>query len=259
MWQLETMKLQDKVALITGAGSGLGRASAILFASEGASIGVADIDLESAEETANEISRAGGRALALQVDVSNGVSVESMVQQTVERFGILDVLYNNAGTAGKVDFLASMPEDVFDRVLAVNLRGVYLGMKYALPYMAKIGGASVINQSSAAGLVGIRGSAAYCASKAGVIALTKVAALEYARYKIRVNCICPGLINTPMSQELLGGELDPNDPDAIRRVSVMGRIGRPEEIAKMALFLASEDSSYATGACFVVDGGWTAS
>jgi NAD(P)-dependent dehydrogenase (short-subunit alcohol dehydrogenase family) len=123
--------------------------------------------------------------------------------------------------------------------------------EYALPYMAKIGGASVINQSSAAGLVGIRGSAAYCASKAGVIALTKVAALEYARYKIRVNCICPGLINTPMSQELLGGELDPNDPDAIRRVSVMGRIGRPEEIAKMALFLASEDSSYATGACFV--------
>ena len=136
-------------------------------------MGVADIDLESAEETANEISRAGGRALALQVDVSNGVSVESMVQQTVESFGILDVLYNNAGTAGKVDFLASMPEDVFDRVLAVNLRGVYLGMKYALPYMAKIGGASVINQSSAAGLVGIRGSAAYCASKAGVIALTR--------------------------------------------------------------------------------------
>ena len=116
------MKLQDKVALITGAGSGLGRVSAILFASEGASIGVADINLESAEETANEISRAGGRALALQVDVSNGVSVESMVQQTVESFGILDVLYNNAGTAGKVDFLASMPEDVFDRVLAVNLR-----------------------------------------------------------------------------------------------------------------------------------------
>jgi NAD(P)-dependent dehydrogenase (short-subunit alcohol dehydrogenase family) len=149
-----------------------------------------------------------------------------------------------------------MPTEVFDRVIAVNLRGVYLGMKYTLPHMAKIGRA-VINQSSAAGLIGIRGSAAYCASKAGVIALTRVAALEYGRYKIRVNCICPGLINTPMSQELLGGELDPSDPDTVRRVSLMGRIGRPEEIAKMALFLASDDSSYATGACFIVDGGWT--
>ena len=253
------MKLQNKVALITGAGSGLGRASAILFASEGASIGVADINLESAEETAHEISRAGGRTLALQVDVSNELSVERMVKSIVGDLGIPDVLYNNAGTVGKVDFLANMHEEVFDRAIAVNLRGVYLGMKYTFPHMAKIGGASVINQSSVAGLVGIRGSAAYCASKAGVIALTKVAALEYARYKIRVNCICPGLINTPMSQELLGGELDPSDPDTIRRVSLIGRIGRPEEIAKMALFLASDDSSYATGACFIVDGGWTVS
>jgi NAD(P)-dependent dehydrogenase (short-subunit alcohol dehydrogenase family) len=230
----------------------------MLFASEGASIGVADINFESAEETAHEISRAGGRALALQVDVSKESSVERMVKWIVGDLGIPEILYNNAGTAGKVDFLANMPEAVFDRVIAVNLRGVFLGMKYTLPHMAKIGGASVINQSSAAGLVGIRGSAAYCASKAGVIALTKVAALEYARYRIRVNCICPGLINTPMSQELLGGELDPNHPDTVRRASALGRVGRPEEIAKMALFLASDDSSYATGACFIVDGGWTA-
>jgi NAD(P)-dependent dehydrogenase (short-subunit alcohol dehydrogenase family) len=215
------------------------------------------MNLESAEETAHEISQARGRALALHVDVSKESSVEHMVKRIVGDFGVPDILYNNAGTAGKVDFLANMPTEVFDRVIAVNLRGVYLGMKYTLPHMAKIGGA-VINQSSAAGLVGIRGSAAYCASKAGVIALTRVAALEYGRYKIRVNCICPGLINTAMSQELLGGELDPSDPDTLRRVSLIGRIGRPEEIAKMALFLASDDSSYATGACFIVDGGWTA-
>jgi NAD(P)-dependent dehydrogenase (short-subunit alcohol dehydrogenase family) len=251
------MKLVNQVALVTGAGSGLGRASALLFASEGASIGVADINLESAEEAAHEISRAGGRALALQVDVSNESSVSSMVQQTLENLGIPSVLYNNAGTAGKTDFLANMPEQVFDRVIAVNLRGVYLGMKYTLPRMAKLGRGSVINQSSAAGIVGVRGSAAYCASKAGVIALTRVAALEYGRYGIRVNCICPGLIDTPMSQELLGGELDPNEPDTVRRVSLIGRIGKPEEIARMALFLASDDSSYATGASFVVDGGWT--
>ncbi|HTY55013.1 MAG TPA: SDR family NAD(P)-dependent oxidoreductase [Candidatus Binataceae bacterium] len=253
------MKLANKIALITGAGSGLGRAAARLFASEGAAIAAADIDLDAANQTAAEINAAGGKAIALRVDVSNEAEVRQMVNATLERLGVPDVLYNNAGTIGRSDFLANMEAEMFDRVIAVNLRGVFLGLKHTLPHMARRGSGSVINQASAAGLVGIRGSAAYCASKAGVIALTKVAALEYARYKIRVNCICPGLIDTPMAQELRTGELDPNSADTMRRISPFGRMGTPEEISRTALFLASDDSTYATGATFVIDGGWTAS
>jgi len=253
------MKLANKIALITGAGSGLGRAAARLFASEGAAIAAADIDLDAANQTAAEVNAAGGKAIALRVDVSNEAEVRQMVNATLERLGVPDVLYNNAGTIGRSDFLANMEAEMFDRVIAVNLRGVFLGLKHTLPHMARRGSGSVINQASAAGLVGIRGSAAYCASKAGVIALTKVAALEYARYKIRVNCICPGLIDTPMAQELRTGELDPNSADTMRRISPFGRMGTPEEISRTALFLASDDSTYATGATFVIDGGWTAS
>jgi len=253
------MKLANKIALITGAGSGLGREAALLFAAEGAAIAVADLNLESANRSAAEIVAAGGKAVALRVDVSNEADVRAMVDATIAGLGVPDVVYNNAGTIGKSGFLATMETETFDQVIAVNLRGVFLGMKYTLPHMARRGGGSVINQSSAAGLVGIRGSAAYCASKAGVIALTRVAALEYGRYKIRVNCICPGLIDTPMAQELRTGELDPASAETMRRVSPFGRMGTPDEIAKAALFLASDDSTYATGATFVIDGGWTAS
>jgi NAD(P)-dependent dehydrogenase (short-subunit alcohol dehydrogenase family) len=253
------MRLAHKIALITGAGSGLGRAAAKLFSSEGAAIAAADLDLDSANQTAAEVTGAGGKAIALRVDVSNEPDVRRMVDAAIEQLGVPDVLYNNAGTIGRSDFLANMEAETFDRVIAVNLRGVFLGMKHTLPHMARRGGGSVINQASAAGLVGIRGSAAYCASKAGVIALTKVAALEYARYKIRVNCICPGLIDTPMAQELRAGELDPTREDTMHRISPFGRMGTAEEISRTALFLASDDSTYATGAAFVIDGGWTAS
>jgi len=251
------MRLTNKIALITGAGSGLGKAAAELFAAEGAAIAVADIDSIAAQRVAAQITAGGGRAIAVRADVSSEADVEQMVATTIDQLGVPDVLYNNAGTVGKSDFLANMSADTFDRVIAVNLRGVFLGMKYTLPHMAGRNCGAVINQSSAAGLVGIRGSAAYCASKSGVIALTRVAALEYARYNIRVNCICPGLIDTPMAQELRAGELDPNSAETMRRISPFGRMGTPEEIAKAALFLASDDSSYATGATFVIDGGWT--
>ncbi len=251
------MRLVNKVALITGAGSGIGRVSAKLFASEGAAIAAVDIDLASAQQTASEITAKGGKAVAIRADVSNEGDVQEMARATIDQLAVPDILYNNAGTVGRSDFLANMEAATFDRVIAVNLRSVFLGMKHILPHMARRGSGSVINQSSAAGLVGIRGSAAYCASKAGVIALTRVAALEYARYKIRVNCICPGLIDTPMAQELREGELDPGSAETIRRVSPFGRMGTPEEIAKAALFLASDDSTYATGATFVIDGGWT--
>ena len=249
------MKLANKIALITGAGSGMGRAAALLFAKEGAKIACADIDQAGANETAKTIEREGGVAVGIKADVSKSEEVRTMVAAAAEKLGPPTILYNNAGIEGESNFLAQMPEEDFDRVIAINLRGVWLGMKYALPHMIKSGGGSIINTASIAGLVGIKSAAAYCAAKAGVIALTRVAALEYGRYNIRVNAICPGAIDTPMVQRVQGeGGLRGG---AINRVSVLGRIGKPEEIAKTALFLASDDSSFATGAPFVIDGGWT--
>ena len=253
------MKLADKVALITGAGSGMGRAGALMFALEGAKVAAADIDERAAARTALEIEAGGGTAIGIGADVSKSESAQSMVAATVERFGAPDILYNNAGIEGDSAFMTQLGEEAFDRVIAVNLRGVWLGMKYALPHMMKKGGGSVINVASVAGMVAIRGATAYCASKAGVIALTRVAALEYARYNIRANCICPGTIDTPMVRRIhRAGARDELPARALGpAASVLGRAAAPEEIAKMALFLASDDASFATGAQFVVDGGWT--
>src|ERR1700730_13892884 len=251
------MKLANKIALITGAGSGMGRAASLLFAKEGARIACADIDEKGAQETARMIEADGGKAFAVRSDVSKSADAEAMVAATLEKFGAPNVVYNNAGIEGVSDFLALMKEEDFDRVIAINLRGVFLGMKFSLPHMVKNGGGSIINTASIAGLVGLKSAAAYCAAKAGVIALTRVAALEYGRYNIRVNAICPGAIDTPMAQRIRQGQ--PPNPKAIQRISVLGRMAEPEEIAKVALFLASDDSSFATGAPFVIDGGWTVS
>ncbi len=249
------VKLANKIAIITGAGSGMGRAAALLFAAEGAKIAVIDINERSAAETVRDIEAAGGKAFAMSADVSKGSDVEAMVAATVSKLGAPNVLYNNAGIEGDSAFLAQMTEEQFDRVIAINLRGVWLGMKYALPHMIKLSGGSIINTASIAGLVGIKSAAAYCAAKAGVIALTRVAALEYGRYNIRVNAICPGAIDTPMVHRIQGEGGLPER--AISRVSVLGRVGKPEEVARTALFLASDDSSFATGAPFIIDGGWT--
>ncbi|HEY2664832.1 MAG TPA: SDR family NAD(P)-dependent oxidoreductase [Candidatus Binataceae bacterium] len=251
------MKLDGKVALITGAGSGMGKATALLFAREGAKIAVVDVNQGSAAETAAEIERHGGQAIAIRADVSVEADASQMVEATNRRLGAPGVLFNNAGIEGESGFVGKMTAEAFDRVIAINLRGVFLGMKYVLPHMVDAGGGSIINQASIAGMVAVRGGAAYCAAKAGVIAMTRVAALEYARYNIRVNCICPGGIETAMAKRIRRGA-EP-DPKAISRISVLGRMGQPEEIANMALFLASNDSSFATGAPFVVDGGWTIS
>jgi 3-oxoacyl-[acyl-carrier protein] reductase len=249
------MKLANKVALITGAGSGMGKSAALIFAEEGARVAAVDINEAQVKETAAEITKKGGNAIALRADVSKSGDVKRMVDDTVAKFGGLNIVYNNAGIEGESNFISNMTEEQFDRVIAINLRGVFLGMKYALPHLIKAGGGSIINQASIAGLIAVRGGAGYAAAKAGVIALTRVGALEYGRYNIRVNAICPGAIETPMAQRIRQGQ--PPNPKAIQRISVLGRMAEPEEIAKVALFLASDDSSFATGAPFIIDGGWT--
>ncbi len=252
------MKLDGKVAIITGAGSGMGRATARIFAREGAKIAAVDVNEKGAADTVADIEGTGGQALAIRADVSLEKDAAQMVEATVMRFGAPNVMFNNAGIEGESAYVGKMSAEAFDRVIAINLRGVFLGMKYALPPMVEAGkGGSIINQASIAGLVAVRGGAAYCAAKAGVIAMTRVAALEYARYNIRVNCICPGGIETEMAKRIRRGAAP--DPKAVSRISVLNRMGEPEEIANMALFLASNDSSFATGAPFIVDGGWTIS
>ncbi|HTY55302.1 MAG TPA: SDR family NAD(P)-dependent oxidoreductase [Candidatus Binataceae bacterium] len=248
------MRLASKIALITGAGSGIGRATAKLFAAEGARIAAVDIVEDAAAAAAREINEGGGKAIALRCDMSRGPDVQAMVAATVERLGAPDVVFNNAGIEGKSAFLAEMDEEAFDQVIAVNLRGVFLGMKYTLPHMISKGGGSIINTASVAAMIAVRGAVAYCAAKAAVIAMTRVAATEYGRYNIRVNCICPGVIATEMMRRIVDGDMS---PQAVRRISKLGRTGKPEDIARAALFLASDESTFATGAPFVIDGGWT--
>jgi len=251
------MRLENKIAIITGAGSGMGRAASYLFAKEGARIAAIDINGDAAEETAKRIKSEGGNAFALRADVSKSSDTTAMVEETVKRLGAPNILYNNAGIEGEGNFTAQLSEEGFDKVIAINLRGVWLGMKAALPHMVKNGGGTIINTASIAGLVAVKGAAAYCASKAGVIALTRVAAMEYGRYNIRVNAICPGAIDTPMVARI--NEESGAPAESAGRTSFFRRIGKAEEIAKTALFLASDDSSFATGAPFIIDGGWTVS
>ena len=251
------MRLNGKVALIMGAGSGMGRAASVLFAREGAKVAAIDVTESSAAETARMIKSDGGEAISLRADVSDSEDARAMVEETVRAFGGLDVLYNNAGIEGESGFTAQLSEDAFDRVIAINLRGVWLGMKYGLPRIVERGGGTVINTASVAGIVGIKGAAAYCAAKAGVLSLTRVAALEYGRFNVRVNCICPGVIHTPMVDRVRGPK--GMEPKFIERSSVLGRVGKPEEIAQTALFLASDEAPFATGAPFIIDGGWIAS
>lgn len=249
-------KLDGKVAIVTGGGSGIGRASALLFAREGAHVVVADIDAGRAAAVAGEITGAGGQAIAAPTDVSRPDHVEAMVRAAVDTYGRLDVLFNNAGIEGEPGLLADSSIENWQRVLAVNLTGVYLGMKFGIAAMLKKGGGSIINTSSVAGLVGFPATAAYCASKGGVIQLTRSAALDYARQGVRVNAICPGVIDTPMVQKV--AVTAPAMLEMVKEQTPVGRMGTPEEVAGMALFLASDESAFCTGAVFVIDGGWVA-
>ncbi len=250
-------RLAGKVALITGAGNGMGRAAALLFASEGARVVVADAVETAGRATVQSIVDAGAEATFVAVDVSVAERVEAMIDAAVSSYGGLHVLYNNAGIFPADDAgVTDTPESTWDRVLDVNLKGVFLGCRYGVPALLDSGGGSIVNVSS---LVALVGSAvpqiAYTASKGGVLSLTRELAVEYARQGIRVNALCPGPIETPLLAELL------SDPEWARRRLVhipMGRPGQAEEIARAALFLASDESSFMTGATLVVDGGISA-
>lgn len=250
------MRLNDKVALITGAGSGIGRESALLFASEGARVVAADVNEAGARETADRIAAAGGRAIAVRADVSRGADCQAMVAEAERAFGALHVLFNNAGILlGEDDDAVRTEERVWDLTMAVNLKGVFLGCKHGIPAIRRAGGGSIINTASFVALLGAATpQVAYTASKGGVLALSRELAVVHARERIRVNALCPG----PLRTELLMKVLDTEEKRQRRLVHIpMGRFGEAREMAMAALFLASDESSYLTGASFVVDGGIT--
>ncbi|MEM2425102.1 MAG: SDR family NAD(P)-dependent oxidoreductase [Candidatus Bathyarchaeia archaeon] len=250
-------KLNGKVAIITGAASGIGRMVALLFAKEGARVVVADIDTKGGDETVNMIKKAGGEATFIYVDVTKSESVRKMVNKTIEIYKALHILVNCAGIEGSpLAKVHEYPEDLFDKVINVNLKGVFLAMKYAIPEIIRSGGGSIVNVSSILGQKGME-DCAYSASKAGVILLTRVAAFEYAKYNIRVNAVAPGAIETPMGDRILKekNKLEKMGVKSVRLEIPMGRRGKPEEVARTILFLASEESSYITGTVVNVDGG----
>ncbi len=251
------MQLQGKVAIITGGGSGFGEVTARLFAHEGASVMLADINGNAAHSVANSIVAEGGQAGWAQCDVTSPASAEAMVQAAHSQFGHVDILFNNAGIEG-FGTVVTTEENLWDRIFAVHVRGAYLCSKYALPFMIASGnGGSIINVSSVAGLVGIRNMTAYSAAKGAIISLTRSMAVDFAPHGIRVNCVAPGTTMTPMGHRLVEGDTQEQLAMRMSRYP-LNRFGRPEEIANSVLFLAADSSSYVTGSCLVVDGGLTA-
>lgn len=255
------MKLAGRVAVVTGGGSGQGKATCRLFAQEGASVVVADWNYESAQEVAASIADAGGRAVAVHVDVSREEDVMKMVDMTLKKFGRLDILFNNAGIGFsathryKMASIVDTPEEDWDAILAINLKGVAMCCKHTIPIMVRQGRGSIINNASINALVAMPGADAYTAAKGGVVALTRVLANDWGPKGVRVNCICPGPVDTPMIAPVLK---DPQVREILETNCPLGRVASPDEIARVALFLASDDASYVNGVILPVDGGWTA-
>lgn len=250
-----TERLKGKIALITGGSSGIGRAAAQLFSREGAKIVIADINVKGGEETVQSITDAGGEAHFVKTDVSKSDEVEALIKKTIEIYNRLDCAYNNAGILGQVASVVDHTEETWNRTLETNLKGTWLCMKYEIPRMLEQGSGAIVNTSASAGvMVGNRHRSAYAASKAGIVSLTKVAALEHAEYGLRINVILPCLVRTPALEQLF--ELLPvQEPDFVAQVP-MGRIAAPEEIAEGALWLCSDASSFVTGHVLAMDGGY---
>ncbi len=249
-------QFESKVAIVTGAGMGIGRAVALMFASEGAKIVIADINIDKAQETASIIRNNDGEALCVQADVAKAADVERMVNETIKAYGRLDYACNNAGIVGMGGLTADCTEENWDCVINVNLKGVWLCMKYEIPEMLRQGGGAIVNIASVAALVGGPGIPAYSASKGGVVQLTRTAALEYAKPKrgIRVNAICPSLARTPMGEKAYAAQ--PEIEKARLEAHPMGRMVEPEEIAEAVIWLCSDASSFVTGHIMAVEGGF---
>lgn len=260
------MRLKGKVALITGASTGIGRATAILFAKEGAKVVVVARTREKGEETVRIIKEAGGEAVFVKADVSKAADVEEAVKATIEKYGKLDIVYNNAGVYVEEGNVAEITEEDWNSTINTNLKGVFLTSKFAVAEMIKRGGGVIVNTSSICGLVGSLNSTAYCASKGGIITVTKAMAVDLAPYNIRVNCICPGAVLTPMLkkafEQIASVPRHTYSPEQVRQAYIdripLRRIAEPEEIAYAALYLASDESSFVTGSVLVIDGGETA-
>lgn len=247
----------DKVALVTGGGAGIGRATALAFAREGAVVVAADISKEGAENTVLLIAKGGGRGLAIKADVSQAADVAAMISATVDQFGRLDCAFNNAGIVGIVSHIADYPEAAWDRVMNVQLKGTFLCLKYEIRQMLKQGSGAIVNAGSVMGLVGSAlGSPAYCASKHGIVGLTKVAALDCAQAGIRINAVCPGFVRTAMVDRLVSG--DAQADAALTACHPVGRMGTPEEVAHAVLWLCSDQASFITGTALMIDGGYVA-
>lgn len=248
--------LAGKVALVTGGGSGIGKATAVAFAREGAKVVVGDVVAEGGNRTVNLIRDTGGEAIFIEVDVSKGDQVKRLVEGTIATFGRIDCAFNNAGIEQPIGKLHDISDELWHRVLSVDLTGVWLCMKYEIPEMVKQGGGSIVNTSSICGIVALPGMAAYNAAKGGVAQLTRSGALEYAKAGIRVNAVCPGFILTPMVERSI--PLEERQKEAFNAAQPMGRIGQPEEIAEAVVWLSSDAASFVTGAVMPVDGAWTA-